>query len=991
MSVIIQLMQAMGYEDVDTGGVCFGLAQGLIQAHLYDEKDWNEIHKMLASLQPDQIKKLVGDKKAIDAEGPLYLDTGAIKQAEERKRLRLLYDKLCEEDDMDKKKALLMFLNDSSEVSVDFRSGEEINQEKIEAIKQNLNTEIEEWKSVPLSKEYGLPEEFTDERLSEVRAFLETVYMYHQGYIKEKDFSGPNSVNQHSQVDLYIDKLLEEEKLIASRVYCHNKDVFTKLLRSMEDIAAPVGFEIRLTGHTMGLVYNANGNWTLVDHDILGEGSTEEIAGHLFERFNMSVDSCGDGDDKSIIYGLIAYAKPEYGASDSNKSQLEGCQQIMDGLKGFNVSQIPEGLDGGYLLLIAAMTGDIKTTQECINTNFDISAQDNKGRTALMWAASCGNTATVEALLAQPKVNINHTDQFGRTALMEAAKKGHVEIVEALLAQSKVNINVTDQFGKTALVIAAKKGHVEIVKALLAHRDAAGDLDVAVNTKDENRMTALMYAAEKGHVEIVKALLDHCDAVVNLDVADNDGMAALMYAAEKGHVETVKALLDHCDAVVNLDVADEDGITALMMAANEGKTEVVKAILAHLDKDENPLIDINVRDNCGNTALLYAAKKGHVEIVKELLAHLDKDGNPLIDINASNERGNTALMIAANEGNTEVVKAILAHLDKDNKPLVEINASNERGKTALMYACKGGKVELAKLLILEKANLDEKDGSGKTALMCACERGKVELAKLLIGNRADIYIQDERKRTAYDYLKQNIKSNEISELSELFDSEMEYAKTECKVRLDKLEKRSEISSELKERIKNTKDKFKVYKAFSEVGEMVSITSNLQKEVHKEAKESAEEAEEAEKSEEAEKAEKEILKGLSESKDWSEEFKKEIDTAQDKSKGAKSLSEIGSIVTITSDLQEKAQREVKILKNSIELELIGEKYEQRYGRLDGLHEVVLEKKGEIEDQRESVMKQGDEVSPQGGNNHTEKYGQNMKKDETGAGTVSKKSK
>ena len=55
MSPIMELMKAMGYEDVMEGGVCFGLAHGLIQAHLTGEKDWVEIHKMLASIQPDQI------------------------------------------------------------------------------------------------------------------------------------------------------------------------------------------------------------------------------------------------------------------------------------------------------------------------------------------------------------------------------------------------------------------------------------------------------------------------------------------------------------------------------------------------------------------------------------------------------------------------------------------------------------------------------------------------------------------------------------------------------------------------------------------------------------------------------------------------------------------------------------------------------------------------------------------------------------------------
>ena len=91
MSPIMELMKAMGYEDVNQGGVCFGLAHGLIQAHLTGEKDWVEIHKMLASLQLNQIKKLVGKVMERNAGGPMYGDTGAIKQAEERSRVRLQY------------------------------------------------------------------------------------------------------------------------------------------------------------------------------------------------------------------------------------------------------------------------------------------------------------------------------------------------------------------------------------------------------------------------------------------------------------------------------------------------------------------------------------------------------------------------------------------------------------------------------------------------------------------------------------------------------------------------------------------------------------------------------------------------------------------------------------------------------------------------------------------------------------------------------------
>lgn len=54
----------MGYEDVNTGGVCFGLALGMIQENLYNEKNWVEVHKIFASVKTHQIKKLLKISKS---------------------------------------------------------------------------------------------------------------------------------------------------------------------------------------------------------------------------------------------------------------------------------------------------------------------------------------------------------------------------------------------------------------------------------------------------------------------------------------------------------------------------------------------------------------------------------------------------------------------------------------------------------------------------------------------------------------------------------------------------------------------------------------------------------------------------------------------------------------------------------------------------------------------------------------------------------------
>ena len=83
MNSIMKLMQAMGYKDLNQIGVCFGLAQGLIQAHLNGEKDWVEIHKMLASGHY-YINTLLGVDAPFPRNGKrsLYEDSGAIKAAD---------------------------------------------------------------------------------------------------------------------------------------------------------------------------------------------------------------------------------------------------------------------------------------------------------------------------------------------------------------------------------------------------------------------------------------------------------------------------------------------------------------------------------------------------------------------------------------------------------------------------------------------------------------------------------------------------------------------------------------------------------------------------------------------------------------------------------------------------------------------------------------------------------------------------------------------
>lgn len=96
-----------------------------------------------------------------------------------------------------------------------------------------------------------------------------------------------------------------------------------------------------------------------------------------------------------------------------------------------------------------------------------VNDRDEQGCTMLHWAASYGQTATVELLLdkaADPTI----TNIHGQTALVPACVNGHHNIALILL-QHGVDVCQTDSSMNTALIYAVYYGHGQCIKVLLDH------------------------------------------------------------------------------------------------------------------------------------------------------------------------------------------------------------------------------------------------------------------------------------------------------------------------------------------------------------------------------------------------------------------------------------------------------------------------------------------------------------------------------------------
>jgi ankyrin repeat domain-containing protein 50 len=158
-------------------------------------------------------------------------------------------------------------------------------------------------------------------------------------------------------------------------------------------------------------------------------------------------------------------------------------------------------------LYLAAGDGD-KDIVELLLQQPDIEPNAHYGiynTTPLHEAISGGHLKVVEAFLLHPQVDVNSVDERGWSALMYAAKEGHSDIVNALLQHPDIDINSVDEDGWSALMCAVNEEYSDIVNALLQHSD------IDINQPNHTGWTPLTEAVDAGHADIVRMLLSHKD------------------------------------------------------------------------------------------------------------------------------------------------------------------------------------------------------------------------------------------------------------------------------------------------------------------------------------------------------------------------------------------------------------------------------------------------------------------------------------------------
>ena len=219
---------------------------------------------------------------------------------------------------------------------------------------------------------------------------------------------------------------------------------------------------------------------------------------------------------------------------------------------------------------LAAYFSLSNTVSNMVGTGrFAADAEDQYGRTPLMYAIRKNNQATVKLLEHHPDVDINKWDSTDCpfSIPMLVVNRGGSEIVELLLKREGININ-TSAFNDWQVLAVRIKQHDQ-VELLLGHRYAT------VDYQDQTGRTVLFGAVSLDQLVTVRLLLSQDRVDPNLKKAN--GLTPLAIAAALGRIEMVKLFLERQDVDVNSK--DNKGRTVLQLAQGEAIKDLIRTAI----------------------------------------------------------------------------------------------------------------------------------------------------------------------------------------------------------------------------------------------------------------------------------------------------------------------------------------------------------------------------------------------------------------------------
>lgn len=399
----------------------------------------------------------------------------------------------------------------------------------------------------------------------------------------------------------------------------------------------------------------------------------------------------------------------------------------------------------------AASQGDIDIVQLLLDHGADTKARDTRSNTALHWAVAY---APIVQLLIDQGVELDVQNNEGQTPLMWSSHDGHTETSILLLA-NHAQVNLQDHFGCSALHAASLRGQTGIIQILLDHGadptlrdcDQWTPLHAAAIFEHEDAInlfknimpdstSILSSMASKLAKDEEKMMYQHMAA---LKSKGSESVTGLRSAVEDGFTERIQLMLNNG---ADVDAIDIGGYTALTIAAEMGQESAARILL------ENGA-DVNLARRNGYTALHLASEQGDESIAALLVEHG-------ADVNAR-IHGFTPLLIAASKGHAAVVQRLILNG-------ADISAIDYHGRSATHWISICGPDSLLRFLLDQHAPVDAYDRWKRTPLMWAIERRNFRTFRVLIQGGADVRAVAADGSTALHLATQQFGLDEVSQI-----------------------------------------------------------------------------------------------------------------------------------------------------------------------------------------------------------------------------------
>lgn len=498
-----------------------------------------------------------------------------------------------------------------------------------------------------------------------------------------------------------------------------------------------------------GAQHTRNSQYRLPIH-VAADRLDEDIAMALLtNRRNPANPVEVDGDSRTAMH-LVVESKRKFSSYFNESDEID---QRVSTAKVLTTYMNKDALEaqnnqGEAALIQAAKRGFRKITQLLLGKGVCADAQDQKGNTALHYAAAVdipngilGDLLKHDRVKCQDSVTAARpTISMGRPGETPDNQSHHgfadgrpdessdVQILSKLTDQHLGNIQ--NEEGETPLHVAASR-RLENLRDLLDHGSDPHIKDSKLETaleiaaghgKDEAVQKLLSWPKYKPlQVELDKALL----AAVNTKTSDREPRRSIIDAllragARIDHLSpggmtalhSVIQLKDYKMAE-ELIYAGKGGLdekenvrqrSALLMAAGAGLPELVLLLLKEG-------ADITSKDSAKRTALHWAAASRHATIAKSLLK---KGGSSIV--NQRDAQGRTALHLAASSGATKIINDLI-------EAEANLNAADKDTRSALILAAELGRLDAVNSLLAEGCDYTIIDNSGKSALDWAAVKG----------------------------------------------------------------------------------------------------------------------------------------------------------------------------------------------------------------------------------------------------------------------------